>query len=165
MRRLLPLALIAFAWSAEGAARDKWPRAEAVRDCRTHVEGRLPRSDPRLDLRVGPVRFRGFRAYSRRAARGRPVDWFEIRDRQYHSLKMVTEVRAGTDVTVAIGRESRRTAGLLYKLDVPYGEYGIPFGSSQRSAQCLRLQVHVRGERKRRFVEPFGRSRRSCRHP
>lgn len=148
--RLLALTLLAiiagagiwFAAGGDDGARatrasplDAPPRPDTVRDCRTHVEGRLPPIDRRTDLVVGPVRFRGFRAYSRRAARGRPGDWFEIRDDEYHSLKVVTEVRAGVDVIVAIAPANRRLAGMLYKLDVAYGRYGVPFRAAQQTVR------------------------------
>jgi hypothetical protein len=111
------------------------PRPNAVRTCRTHIEGRLPPFNPRTDLQVGPVRFFGFRAMSRRATRGKPGDWYEIRDRQYHILKTVTEVRAGADVTVVIAPRSRASAGLLFDRNVKYGRWGIPYGERERAVR------------------------------
>ena len=108
------------------------PRPDVLRGCRTHVEGRPPPADRRKDLIIGPVRFRGFRFYSRRAARGPRSDWFEIRNREYHSLKMVTEVRAGTDVIVAIAPANRDSAGLLFDRNVRYGRWGIPWSEAEQ---------------------------------
>jgi hypothetical protein len=100
LRRALPLALAMVAAGAViwgeatgddrpsrpvGAPSGKSPRADAVRGCRTHVEGRLPRADRRKDFIAGPVRFRGFRAYSRFAAREPRGDFFEIRNGEYHA--------------------------------------------------------------------------------
>jgi hypothetical protein len=149
MRRVLVIALIAVLgggaiWllgRGDGAARvsaaapsGDAPRPDAVRDCRTHIEGRLPPVGRRKDLVVGPVRFRGFRAYSRFLA-GEPRRDFEIRDGEYQTTKFVTEVRAGVDVIVAIAPQSKRRAGLLYDLDLEYGRYGVPFGESQRAVR------------------------------
>lgn len=150
MRRVLVVALIAVLgcgaiWllgrgdgdargSSASPSRER-PRPGAVRGCRTHIEGRLPPADRRQDLIVGPVRFRGFRAYSRFAAREPRErllrDFFEIRDGEYHSLKFVTEVKAGVDVIVAIAPGSRDKAGLLYDLDLEYGRYGVRFRDRQ----------------------------------
>ena len=111
------------------------PVADASRDCPTHIEGRLPPADSHKDLTVGPVRFRGFRRTSRDALTGRPGDYFEIRHGEYHGLKFITEVRAGTDVTVAIAPPSRDRARLLYDLHFKYGRYGIPFDQGERAVR------------------------------
>lgn len=205
MRWLSPLALIVIVIVVGGTATAgspvrKPPRAEAVRDCRTHVEGRLPRADRRKDFLAGPVRFRGFRAYSRFAARRPRRVLFEIPGGHYRGIKFVTEVRAGVDVTVAIGPPSRDSAGLLFDLNGKSGPSGIRLRWSDRAVrfrgcpedrpasnprfyrratvgpwtqfnggflftgpQCLVIDVYVRGRAPRRFVEPFARSRKSCR--
>jgi len=208
LRWLLPLLLVALVAGGAGwlltrddgadgrtsrALSARPPAVAVTRDCRTHIEGRLPPADPSADLTVGPVRFRGFRATSRFAIRDRGRGFFEIRNREYHGLKFIAEVRAGADVVLAIAPENRDMAGLLYDRDVRYGRFGIPFEEGERAvrfracsadhpassllygrrtigawtqfnggfiltkAQCLRLDVYVRGGTARRYAEPFGR--------
>jgi hypothetical protein len=120
--------------SSASPSRDR-PRPEAFRGCRTHIEGRLPPADRRKDFIAGPVRFRGFRAYSRFAAREPRRDFFEIPGGHYRGLKFVTEVRAGADVTVAIGPASRDSAGLLFDLNGRSGPSGIRLRWSQRAVR------------------------------
>jgi len=113
----------------------KAPRPDVTRDCRTHIEGRLPPAERRRDLIVGPVRFRGFRETSRFAARERGRGFFEHRNGEYGALKFVTEVRAGADVVVAIAPVSRHGARLLYARDIKYGRFGIPFEEGERAVR------------------------------
>ena len=136
------------------------PTVDATRDCASHIEGRLPPARARNDLIVGPVVFRGFRATSRFAAREGGRGFYEIRDGQYHTLKFVTEAKAGVDVIVAIAPESEKRAAMLYELDgVEYGRYGVPFEQGEQAVRFRGCPAdHPAGSPRfygRRTVGPF----------
>lgn len=142
-----------------GSPSETAPQPDASRDCRSHIEGRLPSVDAHHDLILGPVRFRGFRATSRFAARERGRGFFEIRNGEYHGLKFVTEVRAGTDVTVAIAPQSRKRAGMLYGGDIDYGRFGIPFDEGEQAVRFRACPANRRAfsprHYRRRTVGPW----------
>ena len=134
---VLPVLLVAVA-ACDDEERSEPPRppsADATRDCRTHIEGKLPPASPSQDFFAGPVRFRGFHPTSRFAAREGNA-YFRRRDGGYGGLKFVTEVRASTDVVVAIAPKNRKAAGMLYGLDeVEHGEFGIPFDEGEQAVR------------------------------
>jgi hypothetical protein len=102
------------------------PGPGAVRDCASRVEGRRLRAVRRHDLIAGPVVFHGFRQYSR-IARRNPSEAFRSRNGEYRPLKMVTDVRAGAVVTVAIAPADRQRAALFYRTPFPAGRRAFGF--------------------------------------
>ena len=127
------LAGVAACGEEERTAPPTPPSADATRDCATHIEGRLPPADPSEDFYAGPVRFPRLLTPPVASPAARAGAYFRRRNGEYGGLKFVTEVRANTDVTVAIAPANRKTAGMLYGLDeIDYGRFGIPFDEGEQ---------------------------------
>jgi hypothetical protein len=94
------------------------PRAALVRDCRTHVEGRLPPGWRREAVTAGPVALTGARAY-RTAENPNP-------GARFVDLKTIVVVDAGEEATVAVAPKARRRASLDYAYGVRRQERSPP---------------------------------------
>ncbi len=101
------------------------PRPDGRRDCASRIEGRRLPPLPRNDLITGPIVFHGLREYSRIATRD-PSEAFETKNGEYKPLKIITDVRADTVVTVAIAPADRKRATLFYS-DFPRGQRALGF--------------------------------------
>jgi hypothetical protein len=107
------------------------PRADAVRNCASRVEGGHLRTSGRRDLLAGPIVFYGLRSAGADALRD-PAHAFQTKKGEYPPLKVITEVAANSVVTVSIPPGDRRQAALLYRFRGGYRALGYRISDGQR---------------------------------